>query len=263
MHPWSLVTPASRGIGLELARRLLRTTSIPVVATARKDLDQTRENILTGLEGNCEDRLSVLRVDVTDESSMADAASTCAAQLDPKTNYLHLAFALPGLLFPEKSPTQIDAANALLTFQTNTLGPLLLLKHFSRFLPRKSTAISTDIDGLPPQAVWATMSARVGSIGDNRLGGWYSYRASKAGVNQITKTFDNNLRTAAADKAIAIALHPGTVKTELSREFWGNVKEEKLFSAEFSAERLIEVVKGVGVKGRGKCWDWKGEEIPP
>ncbi|KAK5149965.1 hypothetical protein LTR04_006917, partial [Oleoguttula sp. CCFEE 6159] len=175
MHPWSLVTPASRGIGLELARRLLRTTSIPVVATARKDLDQTRENILTGLEGNCEDRLSVLRVDVTDEHSMADAASTCAAQLDPKTNYLHLAFALPGLLFPEKSPTQIDAANALLTFQTNTLGPLLLLKHLSRFLPRKSTAISTDTDGLPPQAVWATMSARVGSIGDNRLGGWYSY----------------------------------------------------------------------------------------
>ncbi|KAK5190821.1 hypothetical protein LTR16_007708, partial [Cryomyces antarcticus] len=177
---------------------------------------------------------------------MADAASTCAAQLDPKTNYLHLAFALPGLLFPEKSPTQIDAANALLTFQTNTLGPLLLLKHLSRFLPRKSTAISTDTDGLPPQAVWATMSARVGSIGDNRLGGWYSYRASKAGVNQITKTFDNHLRTAAADKAIAIALHPGTVKTELSREFWGNVKEEKLFSAEFSAERLLEVVKGVG-----------------
>ncbi|KAI9771553.1 MAG: hypothetical protein M1835_006417 [Candelina submexicana] len=107
------------------------------------------------------------------------------------------------------------------------------------------------------------MSARVGSISDNALGGWYSYRASKAAVNQITKSFDIYLRNRSGEKAIAIALHPGTVKTGLSKEFWASTKEEKLFSAEFAAERLVEVVKGVGVEGRGRCWDWEGKEILP
>ncbi|KAK0264214.1 hypothetical protein LTS09_001692 [Friedmanniomyces endolithicus] len=119
-------------------------------------------------------------------------------------------------------------------------------------------------NGLPrQQAIWATMSARVGSITDNRLGGWYSYRASKAAVNQIIKTFDNHLRTSAGEKALAVSLHPGTVKTGLSEEFWGNVKGEKLFSAEFSAEKLMEVLCGRTVEDRGKCWDWKGDEVPP
>lgn len=107
------------------------------------------------------------------------------------------------------------------------------------------------------------MSARVGSITDNRLGGWYSYRASKAALNQATRTFDIHLRAAAGDKAVAIALHPGTVKTGLSKAFWGNVKEEKLFEPEWAAERLVEAVEGLRVEQRGRCWDWKGEEVPP
>lgn len=107
------------------------------------------------------------------------------------------------------------------------------------------------------------MSARVGSISDNRLGGWYSYRASKAGVNQLVKTFDNHLRTAAGENAVAVALHPGTVKTDLSKEFWGNVKEGKLFEREWVAERLVQVVNGVGTEGRGRCWDWEGKEVLP
>lgn len=138
----------------------------------------------------------------------------------------------------------------------------MLLKHFSPFLPRKSTQLSK-ADSLPSSAVWATLSARVGSISDNRLGGWYSYRASKAAVNQITRTFDNHLKAAAGDKAMAIAMHPGTVKTDLSKEFWGNVKEEKLFEAEYAAGKLLEVVRSRGMGDRGRCWDWKGEEVPP
>lgn len=106
------------------------------------------------------------------------------------------------------------------------------------------------------------MSARVGSISDNALGGWYSYRASKAAVNQIVKTFDIYLKQRSGDKAIGVGLHPGTVKTGLSKEFWGKVREEKLFSGEFAAERLGVVVKGVGVDGRGRCWDWEGKEVP-
>lgn len=139
---------------------------------------------------------------------------------------------------------------------------MMMLKHFSPFLPKKSTQLS-NASNLPHSAVWATMSARVGSITDNGLGGWYSYRASKAAVNQMTKTFDNYLRTAAGDNAMAISLHPGTVKTGLSKEFWNNVKEEKLFTPEFSAEKLVDVVRSRGKDDRGKCWDWKGEEVPP
>ncbi|KAK4963782.1 hypothetical protein LTR28_004401, partial [Elasticomyces elasticus] len=84
-----------------------------------------------------------------------------------------------------------------------------------------------------------------------------------AAVNQITKTFDNHLKSSAGDKAMAISLHPGTVKTGLSKEFWGNVKKGKLFEADFAAEKLVQVVNGRQIEDRGRCWDWKGEEVPP
>jgi NAD(P)-dependent dehydrogenase (short-subunit alcohol dehydrogenase family) len=201
-----------------------------------------------------------------DESTIADAAAECKKYFTPSSHQLQLAFIVPGILFPEKSPAQINADDALLTFRTNTLGPMLMLKHFSPFLPKKSAAPNQDeneMKGLPSIATTAIMSARVGSISDNRLGGWYSYRASKAGVNQLVKTFDNHLRTSSGENAMSVALHPGTVKTDLSKDFWGNVKKEKLFERDWVAERLIDVVRQVGVDGRGKCWDWDGKEVPP
>lgn len=207
-----------------------------------------------------------------DEKSIASAAEACKQKLGNRSshNHLQLAFILPGLLFPEKSPAQVDADNALLTFRTNTLGPLLMLKHFESFLPRKNTDLEKQTSAhprlyanLPSTSTVAVMSARVGSISDNRLGGWYSYRASKAGVNQIVKTFDNHLKSVSADKAMALGLHPGTVKTDLSKEFWGNVPKGKLFDPDWVAERLMQVVKDVGVQGRGKCWAWDGQQVPP
>ncbi|KAF1978158.1 NAD(P)-binding protein [Bimuria novae-zelandiae CBS 107.79] len=239
MAPWSLVSPASRGIGFALARRVLQTTKAPLVATARKDLESTRERLLEGLDVD-EKRLTMLELDV-------------------------LAFVIPGILYPEKSPAQINADDTLLTFRTNTLGPMLMIKHFAPFLAKKrsETPDPTDLQGLPNISTMAIMSARVGSISDNRLGGWYSYRASKAAVNQLVKTFDNHLRMESGEKAMSIALHPGTVKTEFSKEFWGGVKKEKLFEKEWVAERLVDVVRTEGVEGRGRCWDWEGKEVPP
>ncbi|KAF2130844.1 NAD(P)-binding protein [Dothidotthia symphoricarpi CBS 119687] len=265
MAPWSLISPASRGIGFALARRVLQTTNAPVVVTARRDLDKTKEALLEGL-GVDKARLTVLKLDVLDESTIADAAAACKEQFGPGSHKLQLAFIVPGLLFPEKSPTQINADDALLTFRTNTLGPMLMLKHFAPFLPKKSTVPNTnesEMKGLPSSSTTAVMSARVGSISDNRLGGWYSYRSSKAGVNQLVKTFDNHLRTASGENAMAVALHPGTVKTDLSKDFWSNVKKEKLFERDWVAERLFDVVKQVGTEGRGKCWDWDQKEVPP
>ncbi|RMZ74343.1 short chain dehydrogenase [Pyrenophora seminiperda CCB06] len=265
MPLWSLISPASRGIGFALARRVLETTHVPVVATARKDLDKTKEGLLKDLNVD-EGRLTVLQLDVLDEATIADAAAACKEKFSDSSSQLQLACIVPGILFPEKSPAQINADDALLTFRTNTLGPLLMLKHFSSFLPKKSSSThryNGDMTGLPDAATMAIMSARVGSISDNRLGGWYSYRASKAGVNQVVKTFDNHLQTASSDKAMAIALHPGTVKTDLSKDFWGNVKKEKLFEREWVAKRLVDVIRQVGIEGRGKCWDWDGKEVPP
>lgn len=198
-----------------------------------------------------------------DEQSIADAAQQVDGLFPKKESYLHLGLCIPGMLFPEKSPSQIDYDDALLTFKTNTLGPMMLIKHFSPFLPRKATNIASD-PGLPSQAIWGSMSARVGSISDNtNLGGWYSYRASKAAVNQVTRSFDIFLKMNSGEKAMSISMHPGTVKTGLSKGFWDSIEEGKLFTPEYASEKLMEMLKSRTLDHRGKCWDWKAEEIPP
>ncbi|POR38784.1 C-factor [Tolypocladium paradoxum] len=107
------------------------------------------------------------------------------------------------------------------------------------------------------------MAARVGSTADNRAGGWYSYRASKAAVFSLTRSLDLFLLARCGERALAVAYHPGTVRTDLSREFWRNVPEGRLFSPEYAAERMVHVICGLDVEQRGRCWDWKGEEVPP
>lgn len=189
-----------------------------------------------------------------------EVASHCKARFSD--SYLRLAFCIPGILHPEKSPAQVDTDIALRTFQINALGPLLLSKHLSPLLPRKSANLER-ISGLPSPAALALMSARVGSITDNSLGGWYSYRASKAAVNQIAKSIDIYLKQRCGDNAMCVSLHPGTVKTGLSEDFWGSTPPDKLFPPEFAAERLMKVVEEVGIEGRGRCWDWEGKLIPP
>ncbi|KAF8859388.1 NAD(P)-binding protein [Acephala macrosclerotiorum] len=255
---WSLVSPASRGIGFELTRQLLLTTKIPVVATARKDVDRVKESILSDLKNVDSSRLTVLELDVTNESTILRAAEDASSMFEASKTHLHLAFCIPGILHPEKSPQQLDNNLLTKTFAINTIGPMLIAKHFSPFLPKKSTSLPTSSLGLPTQAIWLNMSARVGSTTDNSLGGWYSYRASKAGVNSFTKSLDLFLKARVGDKAMAMAYHPGTVKTGLSKEFWGNVKEENLFKVGYAVERILEVTRGVGIEGRGRCWDWKG-----
>ncbi|KAL9103634.1 MAG: hypothetical protein Q9163_001329 [Psora crenata] len=264
VKPWLFVSPASRGIGLQLVKRLLRSTDLPVIATARKDMDRVREQIWGGLDADIDrTRLEVLQLDVTDESSVAAVADHCRSRFsNDSSSYLRLAFCIPGILHPEKSPAQINSHDSLNTFKVNALGPLLLSKHFSPFLPRKSVILE-HYDSLPASAILALMSARVGSISDNALGGWYSYRASKAAVNSLAKSVDIYLRQRCGDNAMCVSLHPGTVKTGLSEEFWGSTPKGKLFTPEFAAERLTEVLKRLELSGRGKCWDWKGTEIPP
>ncbi|PTB70365.1 NAD(P)-binding protein [Trichoderma citrinoviride] len=282
--PWIFICPSSRGIGNALTRHVLRRTArlptaIPILATTRHvDPGAAKAALLKDQRERdaLAKRLFVVRCDVTDESTVASAAAEAHRLFPGDTHHLHLACVLPGVLLnPEKSPAQVDAGAALQSFRVNAVGQMLVAKHFFGFLPRKATAMppaggkqkgeaaAAAPLRLPQHATWLSMSARVGSTTDNRAGGWYSYRASKAAVNSITRSLDVQLRARAGDNAMAVAYHPGTVKTELSRDFWGGVPEEKLFSAEYAAERLVDVVCGLGVEDRGRCWDWKGTEVPP
>ncbi|KAL4959312.1 uncharacterized protein BDV14DRAFT_206931 [Aspergillus stella-maris] len=274
---FAIVTPASRGLGFAFAQQLLKHTNLPIVASARKDCDVVRSRLLEGVKNNgaasAEKRLTVYEVNVTDEPSISEMSSNIRSQY-PNTS-LRLAITLPGILRVEKSPSHIDAANALDSFKVNALGPMLLMKYLSQFLPNKSTSPFQDEDNntqnpsanppfrLPSHSIYSMMAARVGSTSDNASGGWYSYRASKASVYQLAKTFDLYLRTRSKERAMAIAMHPGTVKTDFTREYWSG---REMLSAEESAERLLNVMCGMGsgdAEGRGRCWDWKGEEVLP
>ena len=111
------------------------------------------------------------------------------------------------------------------------------------------------------RAVFTALSARVGSIGDNRLGGWHSYRASKAALNMILRNLAVELgRT--HPQAVVAGLHPGTVDTGLSAPFQKGVKPEKLFTADHSAERLLAVVDGLTPADSGGVYAWDGARIP-
>ena len=161
------------------------------------------------------------------------------------------------MLHPERRPEDLDTKAIHETFQLNVISHLLVIKHFSKFLPSSRSS-----DGTENISKWVHVSARVGSTSDNKLGGWYSYRASKAALNQVIKTFDIHLQTKQI-QAISVGVHPGTVRTMLSKPFWGGVKDERLFEPEFAAERLVNVVAGLDLGKRGRVWDWAGNEVTP
>ena len=150
---------------------------------------------------------------------------------------------------PEKRLAEVTPANLERSFAVNALGPLLVAKHFQGLLPREA------------RAVFASLSARVGSIGDNRLGGWYSYRAARAAQNMITRNLSIELRRRARG-IICVALHPGTVDTGLSRPFQANVPAQKLFSTERAARQLLAVIDGLGPDDNGGFFAWDARPIP-
>lgn len=187
-------------------------------------------------------------LDICDEIQIKDAA----AHIDTP---LHMVIIASGLLHdkdlrPEKCINALDPEIMERVFIINTIGPALIAKHFIPLLPRTG------------KSVFASLSARVGSISDNRLGGWYSYRVSKAALNMIIK--NTAIETARKYKETAvIGLHPGTVDTKLSSPFQGNVKDGQLFHPQQSVEHLLQVLNTVNPKETGKIFAWDGQEIQP
>jgi len=192
------------------------------------------------------------RLDLTNESSIRAAALYVANQLEVDNLALKLVIDATGMLHsathqPEKSWTQLDANQMAQAFAINAVGPALLMKHFLPLLPRQG------------RSVFATLSAKVGSIGDNRLGGWYSYRASKAALNQLVHTAAIELQRRAPG-AICVALHPGTVDSALSQPFAKTGLEVRT-PAE-AAQRLLAVIAGLRASDSGGFFSHDGENLP-
>jgi len=240
-----LVQGASRGIGLEFVRQLLACGNVARVWAACRNPDALALPPGTPLQ-----RLRPLRMDVTDETSIAAAA----ARLGEETSRLSLVLNVAGVLHtpegmhPERRLADVDAEHMVQAYRVNTLGPLLVAKHFAMLLPARE------------RAVFASLSARVGSINDNRLGGWYAYRASKAAQNMITRNLSIELPRRHRG-VLVIALHPGTVATDLSKPFQGNVPEGRLFEREQAVARLLHIIDTLQDRDQGRFIAWDGQTI--
>jgi len=237
-----VIIGASRGIGLEFVRRFARLDKVRSVVAGSRNPDAATE--LHSLS----ESVVRARVDVGDESTVR-AFAAVAADKAPLSIVINTA----GLLHddtvrPEKRLEDIDPEAMANSFAVNAIGPALVAKHFIPLLNHSHTTL------------FATLSARVGSISDNRLGGWYSYRAAKAAQNMLTKNIAIEARRRAPN-AIVVGLHPGTVDTGLSKPFQANVPPEKLFGVERSVDHLLRVVDTITPADSGKVFAWDGTEV--
>ncbi|MDO9222906.1 MAG: SDR family NAD(P)-dependent oxidoreductase [Caulobacter sp.] len=231
----AVVIGASGGIGRALTQQIVASGRFGAVHA----LSRSGARAPDGATGG--------RIDLEDEASIAEAA----ARLAPPPRLVIIASGRlhgPGLT-PEKALRTLNPAAMHQAFAVNAVGPALVAKHFTPLVPREG------------RSVFAALSARVGSIGDNRLGGWHSYRASKAALNMLIATIAIELaRTRPA--ALCVGLHPGTVDTGLSKPFQAGVPEARLFTADQSAGHLLRVVDGLGPADSGGLFAWDGARIP-
>ncbi|WP_170445648.1 SDR family NAD(P)-dependent oxidoreductase [Ruegeria arenilitoris] len=217
----ALVIGASGGIGRAVCNELL-SRSVRVVGLSRSEngLDLMQPELADEMLGRIEGPFDLVLV------------ASGALEIDGAE--------------PEKTIRAASAKAMMDQFALNAVGPALVLKHAHRLLPRNG------------RAVFAVLSARVGSIGDNRLGGWVSYRAAKAAVNQIVHTAAIELARTHKD-AICVALHPGTVKTPFTQKYLGRHPAVEPSDA---AQNLLRVVDGLTADQTGQFFDWAGQPVP-
>ncbi|XP_012827481.1 PREDICTED: uncharacterized oxidoreductase C24B10.20 [Erythranthe guttata] len=252
----SMVQGASRGIGLEFVRQLLeKNNKGHVVATCR---NPNGANGLLELKNKFAERLDIHQLDLTVDSTIEAAAKS----VEDKYGYLNLLvnasgiLSIPNTLQPETTLNKLQRDSLLLNYEVNAVGPILVIKHMWPLL-KVGGGTGTERS----LAVVANISARVGSIGDNRLGGWHSYRSSKSALNQLTKTVAVEFARK-KDPITCILLHPGTVDTDLSKPFQKNVPEGKLFTKEFSVQKLLSIINNAKASDNGRFFAWDGQEIP-
>ncbi|MEH2004781.1 SDR family NAD(P)-dependent oxidoreductase [Nostoc sp.] len=244
----ALIVGASQGIGLGFVKKLLQDDRIAKVYVTSRQPESASD--LIALAGKHSERLICLKMDITDELQIVEAVQKISAQVDK----LHLVVNCVGLLHeetlqPEKSFRQINSENLLRYFQINSIGAILLAKHLLPLFRHGECS------------VFATISAKLGSIGDNQLGGWYGYRASKAALNMLMRTAAIEYKRS-CPKALIVTLHPGTTDTRLSRPFQGNVPAEQLFSVERTVTQLLTVIEQLQEGDSGQFFSWDGSRLP-
>lgn len=235
MNGQAVIIGASGGIGDALTRLLLASERFERVhALSRNGV--AIEGAVAG------------HIDLASEASIEAASVAIGPEVDcliVASGWLH-----GPRVTPERALRELDAAQLMQSFAVNSIGPALVLKYFTPLLPKER------------KAMIGILSARVGSISDNHLGGWYGYRASKAALNMIVKCAAIELHRT-RPQTICVGLHPGTVDTPLSKPFQRGVPDDKLFAAEYSAARLMQVLDGLSPPDSGLCYAWDGAVITP
>ncbi len=254
--PHSLVLGASQGIGFGFVQRFLLEGHC-VHATYR---DRLSAAPLFALAAQYP-QLLLYPLDITEEAQIEAVLGAIAEELrqdaeQPAEQPAELAYVIncigilhQGDLQPEKSLRQINADNLLTYFQVNSIASILLAKHLTPLIKNSS------------RTIFATLSAKVGSISDNQLGGWYGYRASKTALNMFMKTIALEYRRTCKSTIVAV-LHPGTTDTQLSQPFQRNVPPEKLFSIDRTVDQLFNVMKALTLNDSGEFFSWDGTRLP-
>lgn len=243
-----LIVGANGGIGLGFVQNLLKDSNIQKIYATYRIKESAAE--LLALQSQYHDRMICIQMDITDELQISQAID----RIKSSTDRLDLAINCVGILHedklkPEKSLRQLDTENLIRYFQVNSIGAVLLAKHLLPLL-RKSD-----------RSILATISAKIGSIGDNQLGGWYGYRASKAALNMFMRNVAIEFKRS-SPKTIVITMHPGTTDTNLSQPFQKNVPPEKLFSVERTVSQLLTVIKNLEEKDSGEFFSWDSSRLP-
>ena len=233
------VVGASGGIGAALVEQLITSDQVAQVHALSRQIKPHPSS-----------KVSNLAFDFTDEDSL-EASAQVLAEAGP----LDIVILATGLLqgngiAPEKNLRALSFEGFEKSFMTNAIGPAMTARYFLPLMRR---------DG---KAVFAALSARVGSISDNHIGGWYAYRSAKAALNMILKTLSIEMGRRFKN-LIIIGLHPGTVDTKLSKPFQGNVPDGKLFTPEYSAKKLLSVIDQVTPDNSGDLLDWAGKIVTP
>ncbi|KAK1164592.1 C-factor isoform X1 [Acipenser oxyrinchus oxyrinchus] len=268
-----LVQGASRGLGLEFCKHILSKKSEAVIIATCRNPEKALQ--LKDLGVRYPEKVTILKVDVTRENEIKQASEIVKS----KFGKVDLLINSSAMLLPsgkgETSLRDVSCEGLVATLTTNTVGPLVMAKYFSPLLMKGSGAFGqqTADESKHHSGILVNMTAKVGSIGDNRkcfkslwknktrLGGWYSYRMSKAALNMATRNLSIELGRG-RPKVVCVSLHPGTVDTDLSRPYHKNVPKDKLFTTECSVQYLMNLIDNLSVDKTGKCFAWDGSEVP-
>jgi NAD(P)-dependent dehydrogenase (short-subunit alcohol dehydrogenase family) len=243
-----LIVGANRGIGLGFVRKLGQDPNFARIYATYRYPEAAVE--LFELARQYPEKISCLQVEVTDEAQIAEATAT----IKEAVNKLHLVINCVGILHeeslqPEKSLKSINSENLIRYFQVNSIPTVLLAKHLLPLFRHGE------------KSILAAISAKVASLSDNQLGGWYGYRAAKAALNMFMRNIAIEYRRT-SPRTIAVVLHPGTTDTRLSQPFQKNVPAEKLFSVERTVAQLLEVIDNLEEGDSGQFFSWDGSRLP-